>query len=108
MAIRRTLAALCLLLAVPAHAADTLPLWSGTPVTILRANGASETARFHSIAQDPPRLLVLDENARTWGGAVRTNEIPLADVATISGPVGTRFRGRHFVLCTVIGAATGG
>jgi hypothetical protein len=108
---RRTLAALSLLaLAAPAARAadDKIPLWSGTPVTILRTDGTTETAKFHATAQDPPRLLLFDTDARHWSAGVKTREIPLADVAAIEGPVGTRFRGKHVLWTTLIGAAAGG
>ena len=110
MATRRTLAALSLLALVTpaAHADEKLPLWSGTPVTILRTDGTRETAKFHATALDPPRLLLLDTDARRWGGGVPTREIPLADVAAIEGPVGTTFRTKHFLWSTLIGAAAGG
>ena len=107
---RRILAALCLiaLAAPPARADDKLPLWSGTPVTILRVDGTTETAKFHATATDPPRLLLLDTDAHRWGGGVHTREIPLADVAAIEGPVGTKFRTKHFLWSTLVGAAAGG
>ena len=106
----RTLAALSLLAlaAPPASANDKIPLWSGTPVTILRTDGTTETAKFHATAEDPPRLLLLDTDARHWSGGVRTREMALADVVAIEGPVGTKFRGKHVLLTTLIGAAAGG
>jgi hypothetical protein len=109
MSARLILAALFLLaLAPPAHADDKIPLWSGTPVTILRTDGTTETAKFHATAEDPPRLLLLDTDARNWGGGIRTREIPFAAVAAIEGPVGTKFRTKNVLLGTVIGAAAGG
>jgi hypothetical protein len=110
MNIRSILAALFLLVlaAPPARADDKIPLWSGTPVTILRTDGTTETAKFHATAQDPPRLLLLDNDARHWSGSTGTREIPFADVAAIEGPVGTRFRTKHLLLTTLYGAAVGG
>ena len=106
---RQILAALFLLaLASPARADDKkIPLWSGTPVTILRTDGTTETAKFHATAEDPPRLLLLDTDARRWGGAVQTREIPFAEIAAIEGSVGTKFRAKNVLLGTVIGAAAG-
>jgi hypothetical protein len=107
---RPILAALCLFtLAAPfARADDKLPLWSGTPVTILRTDGTTETAKFHATAEDPPRLLLLADDARHWSASVKTREMPLAAVAAIEGPVGTKFRVKHVLLSTLVGAAAGG
>jgi hypothetical protein len=93
---------------LPAHADDKLPLWSGTPVTILRTDGTTETAKFHATAENPPRLLLLDTDARHWSAGVKTRELPLAEVAAIEGPVGTKFRVKHVLLSTLVGAAAGG
>jgi len=106
---RQILAPLFLLaLAPPARADDKIPLWSGTPVTILRTDGTTETAKFHATAQDPPRLLLLDSDVSRWGGSVHTREIPFAEVAAVEGAMGTRFRTKNMLWGALIGAAAGG
>jgi hypothetical protein len=104
---RRGCAATCLVLLLPvvAHVEDPagLPLRKGDPVTILRADGTSQKARFFSAESDPPRLRLAASDARKWGGGSRRYELPTGEISSLQTPGDRDYKERRILTGTLIG-----